>query len=112
VFVNRATIDWRHITETLPLIRSRSRHTNNICLAEQKNNACVRNYTGCVRFDSDAEPYALCRLYRSLTFHSKQKAPEQNFRRIKDGQTLQLPENTLPTPAGTVCASQSCFFAI
>jgi hypothetical protein len=65
-FVNRNTVNWRDITKTLLLTRSRPRHKNDNCFAEQKNGAVVRNYVGFARFDTPEEYAALQRVYRSL----------------------------------------------
>jgi hypothetical protein len=65
-FINHGTLDWWKITDTLQLSRSRPRHKNDNCYAEQKNNAFVRNYVGHYRFDTEAELSALGRVYESL----------------------------------------------
>jgi hypothetical protein len=65
-FITRDTIDWWRVTESLCLTRSRSRHKNDNCYAEQKNNAFVRNYVGYSRHDTEAELRALRRVYQSL----------------------------------------------
>jgi hypothetical protein len=65
-FINHDTIDWWHVTETLALTRSRPRHSNDNCYAEQKNNAFVRNYVGYYRYDTDKELAALAEVYRYL----------------------------------------------
>jgi len=65
-FVNRDTLNWRDIAKTLLLTRSRPRHKNDNCFAEQKNGAVVRNYVGYARFDTPDEYAALQRVYRSL----------------------------------------------
>jgi len=65
-FINRQSISWWKITKTLDLSRSRPRHKNDNCFAEQKNNACVRNYVGYSRFDTQEELAALAAVYESL----------------------------------------------
>jgi hypothetical protein len=65
-FINKDTIDWRQLTKTLLLTRSRAYHKNDNCFAEQKNNAFVRNYVGHGRYDTEAELAALNRVYESL----------------------------------------------
>lgn len=65
-FVNHDTINWQKVLKELNLSRSRPRHKNDNCFAEQKNNAFVRNYVGHSRYDSDKELAALERVYDSL----------------------------------------------
>jgi hypothetical protein len=65
-FINHDILNWREITETLCLTRSRPRHSNDNCFAEQKNNAFVRNYAGYARFDSEPELAALPEVYKYL----------------------------------------------
>ncbi|GMO13565.1 MAG: hypothetical protein Ta2A_24340 [Treponemataceae bacterium] len=65
-FINHGTLDWWKVTDKLQLSRSRPRHKNDNCYAEQKNNAFVRNYVGHYRFDTDRELAALGRVYESL----------------------------------------------
>jgi hypothetical protein len=65
-FINRQSINWWKLVKTLDLSRSRPRHKNDNCFAEQKNNACVRNYVGYSRFDTEEELAALAAVYESL----------------------------------------------
>jgi hypothetical protein len=65
-FINHDTLNWWKITETLSLTRSRSRHKNDNCYAEQKNNAFVRNYIGYYRLDTEKELAAPGRIYHAL----------------------------------------------
>jgi hypothetical protein len=65
-FINRETLDWQKLVKTLAFTHSRSRHKNDNCYAEQKNNAFVRNYVGYYRFDTDAELAALQCVYQYL----------------------------------------------
>jgi hypothetical protein len=65
-FINRQSINWWKLVKTLDLSRSRPRHKNDNCFAEQKNNACVRNYVGYSRFDTEEELAALATVYQSL----------------------------------------------
>ncbi|GHV35026.1 integrase [Spirochaetia bacterium] len=65
-FINYDTLNWWKITKTLDLSRSRSRHKNDNCYAEQKNNAFVRNYIGYYRLDTEKELAALGRVYAAL----------------------------------------------
>jgi hypothetical protein len=65
-FINYDTLNWWKITKTLDLSRSRSRHKNDNCYAEQKNNAFVRNYVGYYRLDTEQALAALGRVYTAL----------------------------------------------
>ena len=65
-FINKDTIDWWKVTETLLLTHSRSYHKNDNCYAEQKNNAFVRNVVGYWRYDTQAELDALNLVYHYL----------------------------------------------
>jgi hypothetical protein len=65
-FINHSMLDWQKLVKSLTLTRSRSRHKNDNCYAEQKNNAFVRNYAGYSRFDTERELAALGKVYTSL----------------------------------------------
>ena len=65
-FINRDTVNWRDVTKTLLLTRSRPHHKNDNCFVEQKNGAVVRNYVGYARFDTQEEFSALAEVYKSL----------------------------------------------
>jgi len=69
-FINSALLKWCS-QERIQFTRSRAYHKNDNCLrhkcrVEQKNNSCVRNFTGYDRFSSVSELDALARVYRSL----------------------------------------------
>ena len=65
-FINYDTVNWRDITKTILLTRSRPRRKNDNCFAEQKNGAVVRTYLGYARFDSQEEYEALIKVYSVL----------------------------------------------
>jgi hypothetical protein len=65
-FINHSMLDWWKPVKTLGLTRSRSRHKNDKCYAEQKKNAFVRNSVGYSRFDTDPELAALGKIYTYL----------------------------------------------
>ena len=65
-FINYDTVNWRDVTKTLLLTRSRPYHKNDNCFVEQKNGAVIRTYIGYARFDTPREYAALARVYQSL----------------------------------------------
>jgi hypothetical protein len=65
-FINYDSVNWARVTKALSLSRSRPRHKNDNCFAEQKNNAFVRTYVGYYRFDTQAEFEALGAVYKAL----------------------------------------------
>jgi transposase InsO family protein len=64
-FINEWLRNWCE-SSAVQFTRGRPYHKNGNGFAEQKNNACVRSYAGCYRFDSPAERDALNMLYQSL----------------------------------------------
>ena len=64
-FINNALLKWCQ-SENIHFTRTRAYRKNDNCFVEQKNNSCVRNFTGYDRFSSPAHRDALAALYRSL----------------------------------------------
>ena len=64
-FINAALLKWCQ-SENIQFTRTRAYRKNDNCFVEQKNNSCVRNFTGYGRFSSLAHQDALAALYRSL----------------------------------------------
>jgi len=64
-FINSALLKWCS-DEQVQFTRSRPYHKNDNCYVEQKNNSCVRHFTGYDRLCSDEELNALAAIYRPL----------------------------------------------
>ena len=64
-FINSALLKWCR-SEGIQFTRARAYRKNDNCFVEQKNNSCVRNFTGYDRFSSATHRDALAALYNSL----------------------------------------------
>lgn len=64
-FINRWVYQWAQDHGIL-FTRGRSYHKNDNCFVEQKNDACVRQYVGYARYDTQAECDALGAIYEAL----------------------------------------------
>ncbi len=64
-FINHRVYDWAQ-ENGIYFTRGRSCHKNDNCYVEQKNDACVRQYVGYLRYDTQAECDALATLYKVL----------------------------------------------
>ncbi|MFA5448177.1 MAG: transposase [Sphaerochaeta sp.] len=64
-FINHWIVDWA-VENDIYFTRGRSCHKNDNCFVEQKNDACVRQYVGYARYETQAECDALAALYEVL----------------------------------------------
>ena len=64
-FINTALLKWCQ-SENIQFTRTRAYRKNDNCFVEQKNNSCVRNFTGYDRFGTPSHRDVLATLYHSL----------------------------------------------
>jgi hypothetical protein len=64
-FINRWVFEWAKQND-IHFTRGRSCHKNDNCYVEQKNDACVRQYVGYARFETQEECDALAQVYEVL----------------------------------------------